>query len=367
MTTWPGSAAMHYRRQRHHGCRATEWKWRGYDMLSVENEVLRLTLMVGRGCEIVELRHKARDVDVIAHASRDLPILDRYIPSTAVDGDVRFDFAGGGWQVSFPMGFTPGLYAGVHHTVHAEVSALPWDHVVTSESDESVTVEFFCRCRRLPFSLARQITLRRGSFHFLLEEVAQNECAATMEYAWGHHPDIGAPFLTPRCEIDLPAGVITTLPPGPNGMAGRRFAAGQRVESPSLVGTDGSSLSLRHPPSPESRTMDHYGVELAGDGFVAVRNPERGFGFGLTWEKSVFSHLLVWEVSHGGMRQPFWGREYLMAFEPFNVPLGKGLIDLAGKGILPTLAAGASQTSRMRAGFCAAEHAFRGTFMGEPA
>lgn len=351
---------------RHHGCRVTEWRWRGYRMISLENDKLRVTFLANRGCEVHEIRHKASDIDVLAHTFRELPDFDAYIPSTAMEKDVWFDFYTGGWQTSFPMGFPPGFHAGVNHASHAEVSSLPWDCRVTGNTAETVAVEFFCRCRRLPFAITRTVELHLGQGYFSMTETVRNESPLELDYAWGHHPALGAPFLTPECRIDLPDGVIATRAATAEINSEWRFAPGQRAATQTVRGVNGEAIALTQPPPQNCGTMDNYEIELTGEGRVAVRNPELNLGFGLTWDRRVFPHLWVWEVSHGCPRQPLWGREYLLAFEPFNTRLATGVIPLAGTGKLARLAAGGTETVRMRAGFCASGAEFRGDFAAQP-
>ncbi|MFN5677839.1 MAG: hypothetical protein ACK48C_11905, partial [Roseiflexaceae bacterium] len=47
-----------------HGCRISdEWMLRGMRTAVLENELIRVTVLLDRGAEIVELRHKPTDID----------------------------------------------------------------------------------------------------------------------------------------------------------------------------------------------------------------------------------------------------------------------------------------------------------------
>ena len=53
---------------RHHGCRASEFVWRGQRLIVLENCRLRIGVLASKGAEIVEFRYKPLDLDVLWHA-----------------------------------------------------------------------------------------------------------------------------------------------------------------------------------------------------------------------------------------------------------------------------------------------------------
>ncbi len=329
-------------------------------MVVLENSHVRVSVVVSRGAEIIELRFKPMDMDVLWHTGRTLPA-QNYFPQTAQETDTFFDHFVGGWQESFPTGNSVGSFRGARLALHGEVSLLPWDYDVIRDDAGAVEVEFRVACRRTPFELKRRMSLKSDSKVVRFEEEISNRGGVTLEYAWGHHPSFGPPFLTADCVLDLPKGVYRT-PPAANPRVKRRYLPDQTTASPRLRGNNGRVIDARRAPPERGGTMDNFCVELGGRGRAALRNPAADFGIALDWDAKVFPYMWQWEVSHGCLDYPLWGKEYLVAFEPFNCPIG-GLPEFAGQGSLPKLRANQSAVTSFEVGFCAGRRAFNGNFL----
>lgn len=346
---------------RFHGCRIREVRWREHTLVILENSRVCISVVLSRGAEITELRFKPLDLDVLWHSGRELPTREGYFPQTAVETDTFFDHFVGGWQESFPSGNSHGSYQGARLTLHGEVSLLPWDYDVVRDSASAIEVEFRVACRRTPFELARRMSLIADSTVVRFEEQITNRGGVALEYAWGHHPSFGPPFLTPSCMLDLPNGIFRTRSKE-NALPNPRFVPGQETRSPRLRGVSGWLVDLRQAPPTHGRTMDNFYVQVRGPGRAALRNPAIDLGFGLKWDARTFPYLWQWEVSHGCTGYPLWGSDYLVALEPFNCPIG-GLIDFAGQGVLPKLQSNRSVSTTLEAGFCRGHRAFDGRFL----
>lgn len=347
---------------RHHGCRISEYEQAGHTVVVLENDLIRVSILLSKGADIVEFRHKPTDIDVLWHSARPRPALANYGPETATGRDVFYDTFVGGWQESFPTGNTFGAYQGANLTVHGEVSLLPWDCTVLEDTAASIRVAFDVECRRMPFRLRRVMILSRGAGEIHFEETIENLAANAMAYAWGHHPAFGPPFLTPGCILDLPAGTVSTRPPGAHPTP--RLAQGRTWETLHATSAAGESLDLRRVHPEHGGTSDNFEIKLSGAGQCALRNPDAGIGFGLSWDANAFPYLWEWEVSRGGGAFPLWGREYLLALEPFNCPVGGGLHTHGDT--LPRLQPGGKNSAWLVAGFCDGRQEFAGKYLQRP-
>lgn len=56
---------MSWAEPRKHGCRILEYSTRGLRAVTLENSALRVTVLPDKGADIVELRLKALDLDVL--------------------------------------------------------------------------------------------------------------------------------------------------------------------------------------------------------------------------------------------------------------------------------------------------------------
>ncbi|MHC4782254.1 MAG: hypothetical protein ACYTE0_04270 [Planctomycetota bacterium] len=79
-----------YHYNRNYGCRCREVVYKGHRTLILENEKLRLMIVVDKGTDIIELLYKPKDIDFMWQSPVDLPAphnrsLNKELP-TQTDG-----------------------------------------------------------------------------------------------------------------------------------------------------------------------------------------------------------------------------------------------------------------------------------------
>lgn len=373
-----------------HGCRYLEFACGDNRFLTMENDAIKLTFWLNKGADLVELRHKASDIDVMWRAPWPIPEAGRYLPP-ATDGLTGFfDYYPGGWQE---------VFANVHLAVsdvanaplglHGEACLLPWTYEAVEQSASRLRIRLSVRLSRMPFRLEKTVGLELGQLGFALDERIVNEGGETLPYSWGHHPAFGAPLLEAGCRIDVPQGSVADIPEG----SSARYA-GQRSVWPHLAvrgdgseggtasagrygewredggenegdGTDGGAgggasgangrggetVDASVTPGAGAGYADGFALELPeGGSWAALRNPRLDLGVALAWEREAFPYLWLWLAYNGTPGYPFYKREYLVALEPFTVPV-ETLSDAIGSGRARWLVPGESATARLWCGF----------------
>jgi hypothetical protein len=89
---------------------------------------------------------------------------------------------------------------------------------------------------------------------------------------------------------------------------------------PWVPGQDGTRLDLSHIPGPEVRSHDLAFLTDLKAGWYAVTNTARRVGFGMVWPVETFRALWFWQVYGGAFGQPWYGRTYNIALEPWTTP-----------------------------------------------
>ena len=57
---------MHYRIERNYGCRISDsWAYRGLKAAVLENELLRVVVLIDKGADVYEFLHKPTDTDFV--------------------------------------------------------------------------------------------------------------------------------------------------------------------------------------------------------------------------------------------------------------------------------------------------------------
>jgi len=301
---------------RFHGCRVQEFVWRGHQLITLENQKIKVGVLASKGADIIEFRYKPRDLDVLWHAPQSL-LPGEYIPTVARDQGAFLDYYSGGWQEIFPSAGPAAQVMGASQGQHGEVALLPWDVAVVCDREDRIEVEFTVETVRTPFRLIRRMILEKDSSVLRLEEKFTNLGFQTIPFAWGHHPAFGAPFLEPGCVIELPRG--------------EGFSSGANV------------------PGPEDKS-ERVGVySKFSEGWCALRNPAQELAVGLVWDRQTFPYLWIWQVYGGAKDYPYYNRTYNLALEPFNCPF-KPMPECIAEGLLPEITAGASLDTELECG-----------------
>jgi hypothetical protein len=303
-----------YTHERNYGCRITETVYRGLRTVTLENEVIRVSFLADKGSDIFEFLHKPTDTDFMWRSPNGVRNPATFVPTVPRPEGSFLDYYEGGWQECFPTGGHAAEYKGARFGVHGEVCLIPWAYSIVEDKPARVVVRFTVRTYRTPFRLEKTVTLERHSGCLVFDERVVNEGAEPVELVWGHHPAFGPPFLDDACVIDLPGGTVETWSTGPMS----RCAVGQSMAWPWVEGADGGRVDLSRIPPFETQSDDMAFLTELPDGWYAVTNTRRRVGFGLVWPVEVFPALWYWQVFGGRMGQPWYGRTYTIALEPWT-------------------------------------------------
>ena len=145
---------MHYQLERNHGCRVSDaWTYRGLKTAVLENELLRVVVLVDKGADIYQLVHKPTDTDFLWRSPWGVRDPSRFVPTTGSPVGLWMDTYEGGWQTVLPGGGFPSQYGDADMGLHAEVSTVPWDCAITDDSLDRVAIKCWVRSTRTPYLL----------------------------------------------------------------------------------------------------------------------------------------------------------------------------------------------------------------------
>ena len=339
---------MHYQLERNHGCRVSDaWTYRGLKTVVLENDLLRVVVLVDKGADIYQLVHKPTDVDFLWRSPWGVRDPSKFSPTTGSGEGLWLDMYEGGWQTVFPAGGFPTKYGGADLGLHAEANIVPWDCVITEDSVDRVSIRLSVRTARMPFFFEKTMTLSEGSSVLEIEAALTNEGEELCHCVWGEHIALGAPFLSEDCVIDLPGGTLFNHHEDihPNS----RLKAGARGPWPWTEAKDGSRVDVSKIPPKSVRSYDMSYVTEMPEGWYAVTNQRTGLGFAFTYPKDIFQYLWYWHSFGGGFGYPWWGRTYNIGLEPFSSYGNEGINDAIANGSALRLEAGERIEASQRA------------------
>jgi hypothetical protein len=319
-----------HRTQRNWGARLREYTQDGLSLVVLENEALRISVLAGKGADLVEWLVKPLDLDLAWLAPGGIAN-PAHLPASIPDGRAAFmDAYPGGWQTVFPHGSIPADVHGAPYGLHGEAALLPWDAAVLEDSPQAVEVAFLVRLRRMPFTIERRIRLEAGAAAFTMQETVRNDADQPLDVNWGQHITFGPPFLEAGCRIVMPEGIHMHQHPLADGESRRariegavawptapapEAAADQTGSSGPAVNAD---LSLI--PAPGSPSEMAYLSGFAEDAWFAVDNPRLGVTAGIGWNGDRFPWCWCWQEFGATRDWPWFGRAFVIGLEPFAGP-----------------------------------------------
>lgn len=318
-------------RSRNAGCRITDGIFFGeISAVVIENEVLRLTILAGRGADVVECLYKPSDLDLTWLTQWGIPT--KPVPSDyPPDVDSFLNGYPGGWQSIFPNGGAPCTVGGVDFAQHDEVSLLPWDHEVITDRVDEVAVRFTVKTRKTPFLVSKIFRLRTGSVKCEITEEIENLSANPQDAMWGFHISFGGPFLAEGSKISLASGAEVIPHDAAIASTGRRVGSTDRFSWPMGRGEDGAEIDFATVPKQGTKSEMLYIVGLT-DGWYQVTNPKVGLGVRVSWDVKLLPYLWYWQEYGSSSEYPWYGRHYNIGLEPFSSYPTNGLGEAIANG-----------------------------------
>jgi hypothetical protein len=323
-----------------------QYQTHGQRLLFLENELLRVGVLVDKGADVFEFLFKPTDTEFMLHTLHGLtkPVVQS-IASTAWGSFL--DYYEGGWQEILPSGGPPCTYKGVEFGLHGEISTIPWEYRIELDTVEEIRATLEVRPFRIPLHLEKSLTLRRGEPILIIEETLENEGREPVELMWGHHPAFGAPFLSPSCRVDLPEGdlLLEVFEEG----SGTRISRAGRYPWPTVPDSQGVPIDFSRPDAAGTGHEDlGYLVNLP-EGWYAITNQELEVGFALSWSLEAFPYLWIWRQFNQSAGYPWYGRVYTVALEPWSSYPSAGLVKAIDNGTARVLEPGQSVQASLRA------------------
>lgn len=287
--------------------------YKGIEAVLLENSFVRIMVLPGKGGDILELRDKRTDVNVLWQADHDWQVPgDGPIPQ--LDPNAAHDYYPGGWQLHLPLAGYTDDFDGTPYSLHGESALIPWEASIIEE-ETTVTLQLETDLVRYPLSVERSLTLGADEPTLEIEEEITNEAAVEVPYIWQQHIALGPPLIGPDATLYIPANSGRTEEYGSTHQ-NNRLAGGEQFEWPRALGVDGDTVDLRKFPPHDATINDMvYALDLR-DGKYNVVNDEIDLSFEFTFPIDPFECVWYWQPLGGASHYPFWNQNYNVGIEP---------------------------------------------------
>ncbi len=312
--------------RRNYGCRITEnISFSGIKSLIMENEKIRIALLIDKGCDIIELLYKPRDIDFMWCSPVNIHNPQNSYSTTGDSFHNYLDHNFGGWQEILPNGGPECSYKGALLGMHGESTNIPWSYSIQKNSVEEIEIMFHLTLLRSPFTLKKVISIKQGESEIGFSETLTNLASESMSLMWGHHPTLGGGFLDDSCYIETSAKTVFTG-------SGIDFP-NQRLKPNSIYTWNELTEYMKKMPSKEEQVADMlYLKDFVGKAWYQVTNRNLDISFSLHWDKTVMPYAWIWLVANGSYEYPWYGNTYNLAIEPWTSYPSKGLLKAKKNG-----------------------------------
>jgi len=306
-----------YYHNRNYGCRYNSIIYKGFETLVLENEKIRISILIGKGTDITEFLYKPKDIDFMWRSPLELNGNNKNPLTKEHKAGAFLDVYEGGWQEIFPSVNDPTNYKNANLGFHGEIMYMPWNYEVLIDSPYEVKIKFYVRLNRTPFMVEKYITIKSQETFLEVEERIINEGDEEFKFMWGQHPAIGKPFLDENCVIDVPKSA-TGLTYEVDFSGNSIFPINKKFDWPFIKDKNGNEIDLSKIMPPDKKIAFNTYIENLNDGWYGITNLKEGIGFGMKWDINVYKYLLIWFVYRGFYNSPFYGRTYNIALEPWS-------------------------------------------------
>ena len=175
----------------------------------LENEWLRVGVLVDRGSDIFEFTYKPKNLDFLLRLPKGIRNPQTHFSQIRNTKSQFEDYYYGGWQVCLPN--SPAFnYRGAELGQHGEVALIPWEVEITEQTPDKLSIKCSVSPLRVPIRVERVLTLEKNATTLQIEESVHNASATHLDIMWGQHIAFGLPFLEDGVVIDTNAITMET-------------------------------------------------------------------------------------------------------------------------------------------------------------
>jgi len=261
-----------------------DWKYRGLQVVTLENRFLRLAILPELGAKIWQIAYKPLDLELLWNNPRIGPA--RLATNSRYD-----DVWSGGWDELFPNDEVA-IIQGESYPDHGELWTGEWMAEPFAGADE-IGVRL-CYCTPISaIEVEKTVRLRRDQARIEFHHRFLNRGQTSFPFLWKLHP---AMAVSPEHRIDFPAMKVVLEPAFPGTLPGA-----SEVSDWPVARTSKGAVDLRRVTAESARQLYFlYGTEMEGN-WCALTDSARRLACGLQFDPKVFRCCWLF-ATYGGWR-----------------------------------------------------------------
>lgn len=292
------------------------YNWENHRIMELNSTELSVQVSLTRGAEILEIRDKRKNLDLLWHNHDDIVRNREFISSRNSEFGNFLEHFSGGWQEVLPAAQYPVEYKGIKVGGHGEAALLSWNFEILRDSQDELVVKLWVNLRLFPLRLTRIMSLKNETLRF--DETVENIGAEEIEFQWGQHLVLGGPLADAGAELLVDTGERFEVPHYPSPTY--RFEVDQIGEWPIVRRANGFNEDVGRLPMNDG-TDGHVILGPIKNPDVSLINRKLGLKARMQWNKETYPYCWIWMVWGGIKQYPLWGAHRLVTIEPFSSPV----------------------------------------------
>jgi hypothetical protein len=279
--------------------------FRGREAVAIENETLRVTVLV-EGGHIAEIFEKSSGVSPLWAPEWDSIEPSLYTrekhPQFGLGPDAKLLAGIMGHNVCLDLfGGPSAAEAALGYSAHGEGPVVRYE---IDESEDGFLMRALLPLAQISFSRSIQL---RGNF-VRIRETIESLVAFDRPIAWTQHVTLGPPFLDPATtefRASMTRSVVASFDPGFDSC----LKKDAEFDWPNAPRNDGGVSDLRQmePAAPASGYTAHLADPMREDAYFVAHSPRYQLAFGYLWRREDFPWMGIWEENCSRRQAPWDG------------------------------------------------------------
>jgi len=302
---------------RNYGCRIKDSIiYKGLRTIFLENDLLRIGVLVDKGSDIFEFLYKPQDMDFVWLSPFGIKDPKTGLLTKSQQAGKFLDYYEGGWQDIFPNGGNHCSYNGIEFGRHDEISLLPWNYEIIEDSKEKVIVKLWVNTRLTPFYVEKLLILEKGNPCLMVSEKVFNKSPVDIKTIFGIHLVYGHPFLDEHCKINISAKKGRTYEI--EGYLDDNIELEKEFDWPFLPTRNGKETDLSIIPSKDTITAKFLYLSELEKGQYEIINEKIGLKIVVNWNKDIMPFVWFWQEFNKTDGYPWYKMARVLGLEPFS-------------------------------------------------
>ncbi len=288
------------------GCKIHEVVDNGIKKLYMENNLLKVSILTGKGSDIYEIIYKPQNMDILLKTKEGLnPYKDRNLYEHRLTW--YSELFTGGWQDVLPH---RGVYEDIEITqqIAGIAATLPWDYEIMENSQAAIRVKCFVTLPVVPLYVEKTFCLQHDAPKLYINETIKNIGESVIKFTWTQHSAFGGEFLDENVEIGLPSCIAFKAADFSKENRQDLASYEEQVDEVTLAnGNKHSLLKVNHRNANEELFITLKNLEQSQ---VVLFNKEKQVGVRYCWDPETFPYIRYWYKNSEEI--------YTVAIEPSN-------------------------------------------------